>query len=138
MKHKYVLAMMEMAEVFSKTSCASRLKVGALIYKNDSIISLGINGQPSGWYTEKCEDSDGKTLPTVRHAEAAALEKMYLSTETTEGAEMFTTHEPCLSCAIKISSAKISKVYYKHPYGDSGDGLMWLKQAGVVVYKVDE
>ena len=136
MKHKYALALMDMTERFGQTSTAERLKVGSLIYKKGSIIALGCNGQPSGWHTEVCEDKDGSTLPTVRHAEAAALEKLYLSTETSEGAEMFISHAPCLACSLKIVAAKIEKVYYRNEYRDTS-GIKYLKENGVVVYKLD-
>lgn len=132
MKHKYAVALMDMACRFGQTSAAERLKVGAMLYKNDSIISLGVNGQPPGWQTEVCEDEDGKTLPTVRHAEQACLEKMYLSTETTEGATMFISHSPCLGCSLKIVAAKIEKVYYRTKYR-CDEGLEYLKANGVEV-----
>ena len=136
-KDKYALALMDMAVRFGQTSTATRLKVGSIIYKNGSIISLGCNGQPPGWHTEVCEDETGKTMPTVRHAEAAALEKLYLSTETSEGAEMFISHAPCLSCSLKIVAAKIGKVYYRHDYRCS-EGVEYLKENGVVVQQLKE
>lgn len=163
MKDKYSLALMDMACRFGDTSTAERLKVGSLIYKNGSIIAMGCNGQPPGWHTEVCEekvyaqgagawtdiddfeerfpfkdDTDRyglKTLPTVRHAEAAALEKLYLSTETSEGAEMFISYSPCLSCSLKIVAAKISKVYYRHEFRIT-EGIEYLKENGVKVVKI--
>ncbi|MNQ93642.1 tRNA-specific adenosine deaminase [compost metagenome] len=137
MKDTYVNALMDITIRFGQTSHANRLKVGSLIYKNNSVISLGVNGQPPKWPTEVCEDEEGKTLPTVRHAEAAALEKLYLSTETSEGAEMFISHAPCLSCSLKIVAAKISKVYYKHDYR-CDEGIKYLKDNGIVVFKLTE
>lgn len=137
MKNKYEIAIMDMACRFGQTSTANRLKVGCLIYKNDSIISLGVNGQPPGWPTEVCEDDNNVTLPTVRHAEAAALEKLYLSTETSENSTMFVSHAPCLPCALKIVAAKIKKVYYRDEYR-STEGIKHLKSCGVeVVHLVD-
>jgi dCMP deaminase len=163
MKAKYALALMDMTERFGQTSSAQRLKVGAMIYKNNSIISLGVNGQPPGWETEVCEekvhangagawididefeqrfpleDENGRyglrTQGTVRHAEAAALEKLYLSTETSDGAEMFISHAPCLNCSLKIVAAKIQKVYYRSDYRCS-DGIEYLKKNGVTVEKI--
>lgn len=132
MKQKYKLALLDMAERFGQTSCAKRLQVGALLYKNNSIISLGTNGQPPGWPTEVCEDEDGYTLPTVRHAEDACLQKLWNSHETAEGAVMFISHAPCLSCAIKLVTAGISGVVYRHEYR-SQDGLKYLKANGVEV-----
>ena len=136
MKPKYKHALMDMAKRFAQTSEANRLKVGAIIYKNDSVISLGINGQPPGWPTENCEDEDGKTLPTVRHAEAAALEKLYVSNETSEGSVMFVTHAPCLQCALKIKAAKITEVYYAEEYRDRS-GIAYLKENEVSVARLE-
>ena len=135
MKKKYKLAFMDMAERFGQTSTAQRLKVGAILYKNGGLISLGCNGQPPGWHTEVCEDDEWNTLPTVRHAEEAALQKLYLSTETSEGAEMFVSHAPCLQCALKIVAAKIKKVYYRHEYR-AQDGLNYLIEQGVEVERI--
>lgn len=137
MKTKYVSALMDMCVRFGQTSEANRLKVGCLIEKNGSVIALGVNGQPPGWFFEECEDEQGNTRPTVRHAEDAALQKLYLSTETSEGATMFVSHAPCLSCSIKIVAAKIDKVYYRYDYR-SAEGLDFLRARGVEVEKFEE
>ena len=131
MKNKYLLAFMDMVERFARTSEANRLKVACFIIKNGSIISLGINGQPPGWSSEVCEDIQGNTLPTVRHAEDAALQKLWKSTETSEGAEMIITHRPCLQCGIKIKEAGISKVYYRNEYRSS-EGIEYLEKSGII------
>lgn len=135
MKEKYKKALMDMAARFGECSCAERLKVGALIVKNDSIVAMGVNGQPPGWPSEACEDSSGFTLPTVRHAEVAALEKLWGSPETSSGAALFVNHSPCLSCAIKIKTAKIKEVYYRHKYRNS-EGVEYLESAGISVEQV--
>lgn len=135
MKQKYKEALMDMACRFGQTSEAERLKVGCLIYKNDAIISVGCNGQPPGWSYEHCEDADGNTLSSVRHAEIAALEKLWQSSETSTGAHMFISHSPCKNCAIKIVTAGITKVYYREEYR-SNDGLIYLGSRGVEVEQV--
>jgi len=135
MKIKYAIALMDMTCRFGETSEANRLKVGAMIFKNDSCISLGTNGQPPKWPTEVCEDVNGETLPTVRHAEAAALEKLYLSTETSESADMYISHSPCLNCSLKIVAAKIKTVYYRNEYR-STEGLEYLRANNVEVIKI--
>jgi len=48
---------MDVAERTSQLSHAVRLKVGAIIVKDDRIISIGYNGMPSGW-DNNCEDKD--------------------------------------------------------------------------------
>ena len=57
MKSKYQLAHMRAAHIYSELSHARRLKVGALIVKDDRIISIGYNGMPSGW-DNNCEDKE--------------------------------------------------------------------------------
>ena len=55
MKQKFRDAYMKTAEVFAELSSARRLHVGAIIVKDDRIISIGYNGMPSGW-DNNCEE----------------------------------------------------------------------------------
>jgi dCMP deaminase len=55
MKKKFIDYFMDVAERTSKLSYAKRLQVGAIIVKDDRIISIGYNGMPSGW-DNICED----------------------------------------------------------------------------------
>jgi dCMP deaminase len=55
MKKKFKEAYMDVAERFSKLSYAKKLKVGAIIVKDNRIISIGYNGMPSGW-DNACEE----------------------------------------------------------------------------------
>lgn len=135
MKHKYLLALMDMTERFGQTSEATRLRVGASIIKNDAIISLGVNGTYPGWETNLCEDADGKTSWFVRHAEQAAIDKLVKSTESAEGATMIVSHAPCKMCSLRIKDAGIRKVYYRHEYRDNS-GVEYLKNNGVLVEKI--
>lgn len=135
MKQKYINAFMDMAERFGETSEAERLKVGSLLVKDNRIISLGVNGQPSGWETEVCEGVDGQTLPTVRHSEKACLDKLRRSPESAVGSEMFVSHSPCLACAIEILDAGVLCVYYRYDYRNA-DGIKYLLDKGVPVYKI--
>lgn len=135
MKPKYELAFMEIAEVFARTSEADRLKVGAVIVKGDQIISQGVNGTYSGWETNVCEDSDGKTSWFTRHAEKAALDKLVRSTSSSEGSVMFITHSPCRMCSLSIKEAGIKKVYYRNAYRES-DGVSYLQANGVDVQQI--
>ena len=126
---------MDMAERFAKTSEATRLKVGAIALTQSGMVLHGVNGQPSGWPTEVCEDDDNTTLPTVRHAEKAALDKLRRSPETSAGSTFFISHAPCLNCSIEMVDAGVKKVYYRHPYRLT-DGIEYLKSKGVEVEQV--
>lgn len=57
MKTKLKNAYMKTAKVFAELSYAKRLHVGAIIVKDDRIISIGYNGMPSGW-DNNCEDRE--------------------------------------------------------------------------------
>jgi len=161
MKDKFIHAFMDVAERFSKLSSAKRLQVGAIIVKDDRIISIGYNGMPSGWdnnceatifvtknevqgydmvaqgytETEKGNWTRLKTRPEVLHAEMNSLMKLAKSNESGEGATMFITHSPCIDCAKGIYQAGIKEVYYKNDYRSS-QGIDFLKKSNVEVYKV--
>ena len=57
MKPKLLQAYMRTAETFAELSHARRLHVGAIVVKDDRIISIGYNGMPAGW-DNNCEDKD--------------------------------------------------------------------------------
>ncbi len=57
MKQKLLNAYMKTAETFAECSTAIRLHVGAIVVKEDRIISIGYNGMPSGWDND-CEYKD--------------------------------------------------------------------------------
>jgi dCMP deaminase len=152
MKQKFIDAYMKTAEVFSELSSARRLHVGAIVVKNDRIISIGYNGMPSGW-DNNCEYEDIgfsdavygepqtlinrglKTRPEVLHAETNAIAKLAKSTESGDGATMFITHAPCMDCAKLIYQSGITSVYYRNTYRDQS-GLDFLKTAKVDVQQI--
>jgi dCMP deaminase len=131
-KEKYIHAYMKMATIFADCSEANRLKVGCIAVKDDKIISLGINGTPSGWPSNACEDEHGHTLPEVLHAESNMLMKLARSDGNAEHAIVFVTHSPCLACAKLLFQAGVSRVYYENEYR-SLDGVSFLRQAGIEV-----
>jgi dCMP deaminase len=57
MKTKFIKAHMATARVYAELSPAKRLHVGAIVVKDDRIISIGYNGMPVGWDNE-CEYKD--------------------------------------------------------------------------------
>jgi dCMP deaminase len=134
---------MDTARIFAELSHAKRLHVGAIVVKDDRIISIGYNGMPTGW-TNDCEDviqySDDttalKTKPEVLHAETNALAKLARSTESGLDADIFITHSPCLDCAKLIYQSGIRRVWYGTEYRDSA-GPDFLRKSGVEVTKLD-
>jgi dCMP deaminase len=135
MKKQMIDAYMRAAEVFAGLSHARRLHVGAIVVKDDRIISIGYNGMPSGW-DNNCEEtlSNGelKTRPEVLHAETNAIAKLAKSNESGLSATMFITHAPCLDCAKLIYQSGISSVLYRDSYR-STEGVEFLNKSGVKV-----
>ena len=130
---------MRAAHLYSDLSTARRLKVGALVVKDDRIISIGYNGMPKGWDNNcETEQEDGtlKTKLEVCHAETNAIAKLARSTESGLDADLFVTHSPCLDCAKLIYQAGIRRVYYSVNYRDDS-GVNFLKNSGVEVEQLD-
>ena len=162
MKQKFIDAYMEVAKTFANLSTATRLQVGAIVVKDDRIISIGYNGMPSGWdnccedVVETMEDNPWhdytmlkengwdyknnqyvklKTKAEVLHAESNAIAKLAKSPESGEGADIFITHAPCIDCAKLIYQSGIATVYYKNEYR-STQGVEFLKKSNIWVTKV--
>ena len=164
MKEKFVKAYMDTAKRFADLSPARRLHVGAIVVKDDRIISIGYNGMPVGWDNE-CEykeympgDSRDESLypfetydselesnrrfryvtkDEVLHAESNAIAKLAKSTNSGLGADLFVTHMPCLDCAKIIYQSGISRVWYGANYRDDS-GVKFLEKSGVEVKQIKE
>ena len=135
MKQKFIDAYMDVAERFAQLSHAKRLQVGAVVVKDDRIISIGYNGMPTGW-DNTCEDEHFKSKPKVIHAESNAIAKLASSHESGKNATLLCTHAPCIECAKLIYQSGISTVYYKDAYRSSV-GIEFLKKSKVKVIHND-
>ena len=151
MKQRLINAYMQTAEIFAELSHARRLHVGAIVVKDDRIISIGYNGMPAGW-DNNCEDEvldsysgfEGaihstrlKTKPEVLHAETNAIAKLAKSNESGMGATMFITHAPCLDCAKLIYQSGIRSVFYRDNYRSTA-GVEFLKKSGIDAEQLTE
>ena len=145
MKEKYVKAHMKAAQVYAELSTAKRLQVGCVIVKDNTIIGIGYNGMPSGWdnvcETVKFKDFTGtvlmKSKPEVLHAETNAIAKVSRSSNSTDNADLFVTHAPCLECAKLIYQSGIKSVFYRDTYR-SEDGIQFLQKCNVEVKQIGE
>jgi dCMP deaminase len=148
-------AHLEVAQTYARLSKAKRLKVGAIVVKDNRVISIGYNGTPAGW-DNNCEDEvrettncildtggplypitsvNLKTKPEVIHAEANAIGKIARSNESGLDAVMYITHSPCFDCAKLIHIAGIKKVYFRTHYRNE-DGINFLKKCNIEVEKL--
>lgn len=125
--HRY----MRMARIWAENSYCERRKVGALLVKDQMIISDGYNGTPAG-FENVCEDDTNRSKPYVLHAEANAITKVARSSNSSDGATLYVTASPCIECSKLIIQAGIKRVVYGEEYRIM-DGIDILKRAGVVV-----
>lgn len=130
------ISYLRMASEWSQNSCCRRKKVGALIVKDQMIISDGYNGTPSG-FPNDCEDMNGDTQWYVLHAEANAITKLAkLPSGSAEGSTLYVTLSPCKECSKLIIQSGIKRVFYKEEYRDIS-GLHILREAGISISKLD-
>ena len=120
---------LRMASIWAENSYCQRRRVGALIVKNQAIISDGYNGTPAG-FENVCEDADGHTKPYVLHAEANAITKLARSNNSGQDATLYITASPCIECAKLIIQTGIRRVVFNELYRLS-DGIDLLHRAGV-------
>lgn len=132
---KFDRSYLRMAQIWAENSYCKRRKVGALLVKNNMIISDGYNGTPSG-FENICEDENGVTKPYVLHAEANAITKVAKSGNSSEDATLYVTASPCIECSKLIIQAGIRRVVYRDEYR-LHDGPDLLKQAGIEVEQVN-
>ena len=142
---------LSVANLCSQNSKAIRLKVGAIIVKNQQIISDGFNGTPSGFentceickYIDTCEEKRCNccdkqeliTKPYVIHAESNCLMKSLKNGNSTDGATIYVTHAPCIECAKQIIQSGIKRFVYNNPYR-SIDGINLLNRANIQVDQI--
>ena len=124
-----------MAQIWAENSYCVRRKVGALVVKDNMIISDGYNGTPTG-FENICEDENNVSKPYVLHAEANAITKLARSSNSSDGATLYVTASPCIECAKLIIQSGIKRVIYTEQYRLT-DGVDLLKRAGIEVEYLD-
>ena len=124
-----------MAGIWAENSYCKRRKVGALIVKDQMIISDGYNGTPSG-FENVCEDEYDVTKPYVLHAEANAITKVAASSNSSKGATIYITSSPCIECAKLIIQSGIKRVVFSENYRTS-EGCDLLRRAAIPIHFID-
>ena len=116
---------MRIANLISQQSYAEDRKVGAIIVKDDNIISFSYNGTPRG-------TNNDTQVHEVLHAEAQAIAKVSRSNQSTLGATLYSTLSPCIDCAKLIYAVGIHRVVFRDPYKCSR-GIDFLNNQGVII-----
>lgn len=124
--------MMRVAWAYGQLGTCSRLHVGAVVSRAGRVLSTGYNGAPAG--LDHCFHPEGDTSPCLEaiHAEMNAIAFAAKHGMALDNSIMFTTHEPCLACALVISNSGIHEVYFDQEYGRNS-GVDLLRHSGVYV-----
>jgi dCMP deaminase len=119
---------MQIAEVVATRSSCLRRSVGAVLVKNKQILSTGYNGVPRGM--RHCQEvgclRDRLGIPSGErqelcrglHAEQNAIIQAAYHGVAVNGAEVYTTLQPCVTCAKTLINAGIVAVYFRGVYPD--------------------
>ena len=132
-------------QVKLRCTCMSAKK-GAIIVKEKMIISSGYNGTPksithcTAGGCQRCTSRHlGKMKPgkysepcICCHAEENAIVQAAYNGVSTNGAWMYCTYTPCVTCAKMIINAGIKEVITKIVYPDD-EGTKLLKKAGITL-----
>lgn len=152
--YQKINAHLKAAKAYSELSHANRLKVGAVIVREDRIISIGYNGTPSG-RDNTCENEELvdqtvqkkgfrqivksgyklTTKPEVCHAEMNAIMFAAKHGVSTDGCVLVVTHSPCFECAKMIVQCGIKEVHFETPYRDASS-IDFLYECGIKVRKI--
>ena len=140
---------LDIADAVLNRSTCMRRKYGAIIVRNDEILSTGYNGAPRG--RRNCTDvgmcmretlgiPSGERYELCRsvHAEANAITKVAKSANNCDGSTLYITAAPCIECSKLIIQAGIKRVVYADDYR-SEEGLDLLRRVGIecVQYRID-
>jgi dCMP deaminase len=105
---------MTIAKIVGTRSSCDRLRAGAVLVKNNRIISTGYNGAPPG--LPHCDGEaghlmeDGHCVRTIHSEHNAILQAALIPGATTDGATLYTKSSPCIHCAKYIIAAGIRRV----------------------------
>ena len=128
-QHEIDKRYLRMAAIWAENSYCMRRKVGALIVKDQMIISDGYNGTPAG-FENVCEDEHNITKPYVLHAEANAITTVAASSNSSKDATIYVTSAPCIECAKLIIQSGIKRVVFSEKYRTE-EGCDLLRRANI-------
>lgn len=107
----------ELARLVAQRSPCHRLHVGCVLIKDKHIISTGYNGfLPGADHTSIV--IDGHEQATV-HAEQNCIADCAKRGVSTEGAEAYVTHFPCIGCFKSLVAAGVKGIVYLDDYRNS-------------------
>lgn len=148
-QNKWDVRFMEIANnVSTWSSCVRNGRhVGAVIVKNNRILTTGYNGAPAG--VKSCKERgyclrDKLNIPSgtraetcyAIHAEQNAVIQAAKMGISVEGATIYVTHQPCSVCTRILINSGIKRIVYQHEYPDQFS-LDLLNEAGIEVVNLE-
>lgn len=156
---------MKQAELMAERSSCVKLRVGAVLVRDNRTISQGYNGTGPGctncrdqwvdyFYDNVLEKSDSKTFEEYlltedfrnRHKIWSAEKELHAEQNcilwaaregiATKDAILYTIYSPCINCAKVIHIAGISKVYYKNRYSSDQTGIKYLQNNKILCEQI--
>ena len=119
---------MKMAHLAASRSTCLRRKVGAVIVKENRVLSTGYNGAPKG--LPHCEEvgclRKDKNIPSGErhelcrgvHAEQNAIIQAAVFGTSIKDAKIYSTNLPCVVCTKLLINASITEIIYDEEYID--------------------
>jgi dCMP deaminase len=136
---------MEIAEIVKKRSTCIRRRVGAVIVKDNRILSTGYNGAPkglkhcieTGCIRAKTNVPSGERHELCRglHAEQNAIIQAAVFGTAIDGATIYTTLYPCVLCTKMIINSGIKRIVLREDYNDPLS-ISMLEESGIEVIKL--
>ncbi|MFA4967469.1 MAG: dCMP deaminase family protein [Candidatus Margulisiibacteriota bacterium] len=131
-------------DVAERAICVKR-KVGAIIVKDNHLLSTGYNGAPKGFEhcTEKTCIRKIMSVPSGQrhelcrglHAEQNAIIQAAVHGVKIDGGTMYCNYQPCVICVKMMINAGIKKLVYAGGYPDELAAEM-LKESKIEVVTV--
>lgn len=126
---------MAIARVVATRSTCDRLRAGAVLVKDNRIISTGYNGSPPG--LPHCDDvghmmEEGHCVRTVHGEHNAILQAAVIPGASTAGSTLYTKYIPCIHCCKYVVAAGVKRVVYAKIYRNS-KAPDYLREAGLQV-----
>ncbi|MCS7259148.1 MAG: cytidine/deoxycytidylate deaminase family protein [candidate division WOR-3 bacterium] len=135
---------LKIAGVVAERSTCMRRKVGAVLVRDKRILATGYNGAPRGLLhcaqvgclRKKLKIKPGERIEICRgiHAEQNVLVQAAFFGIPVEGATLYTTHSPCVSCAKLLINAGVKEIVIKNKYPDKLAKSL-LKEANIKITK---
>ena len=120
--------------VGTRATC-SRKAVGAVLVKDKLILATGYNGAPAG--LRHCDHTDGRDLlnghcARSTHAEQNAIVQAARHAIGIEGATLYCSNNPCLTCTKLLINAGVVRIVYEEEYPDTL-AFELLRESGIKV-----